>query len=413
MTQSPTVLILAAGANSRFFPFNTTTHKGAIELMGEPLIVKTLRNLEEHKLHDVVIVVSEKDYGGKGLSGVLANYQFNLSVQFVLQPKADGMGDAVLCAKEYIHDSFVVVFPNSLDAGDLVNQLVKFSGEHGALAVSETQEPWLYGIVTLDGDRVTHIVEKPERGSEPSNLKVFYWLLSKKYLDVLEKTSVQQYSFEAALEEFFKDHEVKYYKHQREFSLKYPWHLFDIEKYLFGQIQSSTHSTAQVAPTAIIDDTHGPVIIAEGAKINHAAKVVGPVYIGKNVLIGDFSFVRGGCIEEGVTIGSYTEVVRSIIMANSEIHYGYLADSIIGRNVKIGGGLLTANKRHDRKNVMIEVKGEKVDIGRNNFGVMIGDTAKIGVRVTTMPGVVIGSEAVVWPSMTLFENVDQGEIQKD
>jgi bifunctional UDP-N-acetylglucosamine pyrophosphorylase/glucosamine-1-phosphate N-acetyltransferase len=239
------------------------------------------------------------------------------------------------------------------------------------------------------------------------------YLLSKSYLDELEKTDVSQYSFEAALDSFLKDHDVRYYKQDTYLaSLKYPWHLFEFQQELFTHARSSTAIDAHVSPTAIIDDTHGPVIIESGARIGHATKLLGPCYIGRQAIVGDFSFVRGSSIEAGVVIGAYTEVARSIFLSHSEMHYGYIADSIVGKNVRIGAGLITANKRHDRENIEALVKGEKVDVGRNNLGVMIGDGAKIGVRTTTMPGVMIGSESVVYPGLTLYKNVEKGEVVK-
>jgi NDP-sugar pyrophosphorylase family protein len=414
MTTRPTVVILAAGENSRFFPFNTTLHKASYEILGEPLIVRTLRNLEAHHFYDVVLIVSEKDYGGKGLSAELQKYDLYLRMSFVLQPQALGMGNALLLAAEQIGESFAVVFPSSIDAGKAIEDLMKSSGEDGAIVVSETIEPWLYGIVTIDGDRITGIVEKPERGSEPSNLKAQgIYLLSTSYIDELRNVPPAQYSFEHAFDRYVRQHDVRYFKQGEALpSLKYPWHLFDFQQYVFGLQRSFTASDADVAPTSVIDDTHGPVIIESGARIGHGAKLLGPCYIGRHAFVGDFSFVRGSSIEEDVVVGSYTEVVRSIIFPKSEIHYGYVADSIIGRQVRIGAGLITANKRHDRENVHIIVKGEKVDAGRNNLGVLVGDRTKLSVRTTTMPGVAIGADSLVFPSMTLFKNIEHGETVK-
>src|SRR5688572_21533238 len=107
----PTVVILAAGENSRFFPLNTTTHKGALTLLGKPLIVRTLESLEQNGFEHVVIIVSQKDYNDVGLSNFVANYQFKMKIEFVLQSEPKGMGDALLCAKQHIQGHFAVVFP--------------------------------------------------------------------------------------------------------------------------------------------------------------------------------------------------------------------------------------------------------------------------------------------------------------
>lgn len=414
MTTRPTVVILAAGESSRFFPFNTDKHKASYEMIGEPIIVRTLRNLVEHHFYDVVIIVSEKDYGGKGLSAEIPKYDLYLKVSFVLQPQALGMGSALLLAADQIGDNFVVVFPSSIDAGRVVEELMKNAKDDGAIAVSETLHPWMYGIVTVEGDRITGIVEKPDKGTEKSNLKAQgVYLLSKAYLEELKNVPPEQYNFERAFDNYVRQHDVKFYKIEHALpSLKYPWHLFHFQKTIFEQLKSSTAQDAYVAPTSVIDDSQGPVIIESGAHIGHGVKLLGPCYIGRHAFIGDFSFIRGSSIEADVVIGSYTEVARSIFFSKSEMHYGYIADSVVGSEVRIGAGLITANKRHDRENISIIVKDELVNTNKNSLGIFVGDRAKIGVRTTTMPGLTIGADSVIYPAMTLYKNVDHKQEVK-
>ncbi|MEO8581698.1 MAG: sugar phosphate nucleotidyltransferase [Patescibacteria group bacterium] len=413
MNTRPTVLILAAGENSRFFPFNTAKHKAALEMLGEPLIVRTLRNLQENHFSDVVIVVSEKDYGGKGLSVALQRYDLDLKISFVLQSKPLGGGDAVLCAQEHLRERFFVINPYYVGVGEVLERLLKESTQN-VLAATETDRPWEYGIFELDGERVVGIIEKPEVGTEPSRLKnEVLHLLGQEFLSILKNLPSEQNSYEKALDHLIKKTTVGIVKLAIPLaSLKYPWHLFDYQSLLFSRTESSTAIDAHVSPTAVIDDTKGPVVIESGAYIGHAVKLLGPCYIGRHAYVGDFSFIRGASLEEGVVIGSNTEVARSIFFPHSDIHFGYIADSIVGVGVTIGAGLITANKRHDRENVLVEVKGRKVDCGANRLGAMFGDGAKIGVRTTTMPGVIVGAAATVFPSMTVYKNVESGAVLK-
>lgn len=409
---TPTVVILAAGANSRFFPFNARTHKTALPLQGSSLILRTLQNLADYGFRDVVIVVSPKDANGQGMSAQVAERQLDLDVQFVAMEEPTGMGDALLLTKEYLKETFAVVHPTCFNAGETLRAMLEMNRPDGVILAQETDTPWEYGILDIDQDRVVNIVEKPEKGGEPSNIKAYeIWLLTNKYLSVLEETPHDHYSFEHALAEYFKDHNVGYYMHTSfKLSLKYPWHIFDYQKHFFDSMSSFRHESASVAQTAVIDDSAGPVVIEEGAKIHDFAKITGPAYIGKDVLIGEYSFIRHSSIEKESTIGANTEVVRSIIMENVSVHFGYIADSIIGTDAKIGAGLIVANKRHDRQEIQMMVKDEKVATGRSSLGVLIGDGAKIGINVSTMPGVAIGANATIWPSLTLFSHVQHDQV---
>lgn len=404
----PTVLILAAGENSRFFPLNQTTHKGALTLLGRPLILRMLENLLAAGFNDVVIVVSPKDWEGKGLSGFLRDNPIpKLSIQFVLQPESLGMGDAVLRAKEKVSNAFAIAYPYVLNAGDQLEKLIEQAGNGGSLEVAYTNEPWLYGIVTLDGRKITGIEEKPTKGNEKSNLKQhgMHYLMHE-FFEFLENTAKGQFSFEAALDKYFQVFDVTAVEEIKVLpTLKYPWHLFEFQKLLFESTPSYVSPLAKIAKTAVLDESKGHIYIENGASIGHAVKIVGPAYIGKDVFIGDFSLIRSSCFEEGSSVGVHSDVTRSIIMEHSSMHNGFLGDSIVGRNVKIGAGFISSNRRTDRGSIQIKIKDGNVDTGTTYLGTVIGDGARLGIRVSTMPGKFIGCRSVVYPGLIVWENI--------
>ena len=40
------------------------------------------------------------------------------------------------------------------------------------------------------------------------------------------------------------------------------------------------------------------------------------------------------------------------------------------------------------------------------MGVIMGDSVRTGINISTMPGIIIGNNAIVGPSTTLMENVE-------
>ncbi len=70
---------------------------------------------------------------------------------------------------------------------------------------------------------------------------------------------------------------------------------------------------------------------------------------------------------------------------------------MIGEDCRIGAGFITANRRFDRRNILIEVKGEKVDSGMSSLGVFVGNNVHIGIHAGTMPGTVIGTSVTISP----------------
>jgi len=162
----------------------------------------------------------------------------------------------------------------------------------------------------------------------------------------------------------------------------------------------------------IIDETQGPVMIAPHVQIGAYAHVKGPIYIGENARIGEYTFVRSSFIEANAIVGSNTEVVRSLILLNSTLHFGYFADSILGERSKIGAGIITSNKRLDGAPIRTLVNDKMVETGKRKLGAIIGNDATVGIRTSFMPGILIGSEAVIYPEKTVAKNVGVQEILK-
>lgn len=409
-----TAVVLAGGANSRFFPFNSGHHKGLVSLLGKPLLVRTLESLQQAGITSVVLILTPQDAQQTDWQQTIAQSGVDLTVHVVIQPEPKGAGNAIMLAQKYLTDSFIVTHPYYFDVGKVLMNMKKSTIPNVVCAV-KVDDPWNFGVIRVDGGFATGIVEKPEKGSEPSDLKsVVIHRFNQDYLTVLRDTPEEEYSYEIALDTLMKQQKVEIVQLDEQLpSLKYGWDLFEIQQKLFETMISDKHSRAQIAPTAIIDESHGAVVIEDGVRIGDFTKIVGPAYIGQDALVGEYSFIRQSSLEAKVVVGANTEVARSILLDECEVHSGYVADSIIGRKVKIGAGLITANKRHDRKNIVMHVKGKKIETQRNNYGVMIGDQSKVGVRVTTMPGVMIGSNSTIMPGVMLSKNVEHGGVVRD
>ena len=113
-------------------------------------------------------------------------------------------------------------------------------------------------------------------------------------------------------------------------------------------------------------------------------------------------------------IGAMAEVTRSIFQADCHTHSGYFGDSIFGKGCKIGAGTVTANIRIDRGevNTKLKIKNTKLKIntGLKKLGAIVGENTKIGINVSLMPGVLIGSDCVIGPGTLVFENVKDNTI---
>jgi len=394
-------VILAAGESSRFWPLNQK-NKSLIKIMGRPLIWYTIEGLKKTGIKDIIIIQSSK----RDIEKELKKYNLGIKIQYLIQQKPKGMGDALWQAKSLLKERFLVVDVGKVDCGDIIKHHHK-STRGTILFGQKTNNPQLFGIVKLKDDRILEIIEKPKKGKEPSNIRVIgIYILEPDFFDTYKKTRKHHYDFEAALSQYVKKKYVKIevLKEKKEtLSLKYPWHLFEVTKFLMDKYLG------------------GKTRIGKSVKIYEGAVIKGLCYIGDNCIIGNNSLVREYTnLENNVLIGAFAEVARSIFQEDVHVHSGYFGDSIFGKGCRVGAGTITANVRIDKgeiKSVIraqrggkmnessATIKGEKINTGLYSLGCIIGENTKTGIHCSLMPGVLIGSNCQIGPHSVVFENI--------
>lgn len=409
------VVVLAAGANTRFFPLNFNTHKSGVTLMGQTLIGRTLSNLAENGFQNVAIIISPKENETEQLKEAVQNSlqkHTALTCTWIEQPEAKGMGNALLCARDFLNQqkesAFAVIDPVNYKAGNILSKALDAHPEQPHLFGSNTTTPWLYGIAELDSDgNFINMVEKPPQRTEKTTIKVEgMYILNDVYLDILGKTTEEEYNFEVALNVLSEKGPIPFSMLEKEIlSLKLPWQLLSFKNELLADQKTYRGNNISISSSAVLDESNGPIYIGDNVIIGHTTKVVGPAYIGNNSVVGDFSLVRQSVLEDNVKIGAYCDIARSIVMSETVFHNAYVADSIIGKNNQIGAGLITANKRINRETIRTMVKGSMVSTELSALGLITGENIQAGINVSTMPGVMVASNSIIEPGKTLNRNI--------
>jgi bifunctional UDP-N-acetylglucosamine pyrophosphorylase/glucosamine-1-phosphate N-acetyltransferase len=108
--------------------------------------------------------------------------------------------------------------------------------------------------------------------------------------------------------------------------------------------------------------------------------ISGPVTIGANCRVGPFAHLRSGAeLAENVEVGAFVEISRSKLDGGTIArHLAYVGDAVVGRNVNIGCGAVTANFDGTRKSETL-----------------IGDNALIGAGAVMIAPVEIGRNTLV------------------
>ena len=144
---------------------------------------------------------------------------------------------------------------------------------------------------------------------------------------------------------------------------------------------------------------HGNYYIGEGTVIYNDVTIIGPVYIGKNCELLPGAIVRPNTIlSDGCSVGHGSEVKHTMMFSGSKVaSLSFCGDSVLGASARIGSGVITANRRFDQQNARLRINGEVTDLQDSFFGVILGDSARLGANCVTQPGTHIGPYSWVYP----------------
>ncbi|MCI9435169.1 MAG: hypothetical protein HFI86_07870 [Bacilli bacterium] len=144
----------------------------------------------------------------------------------------------------------------------------------------------------------------------------------------------------------------------------------------------------------------GSVYIGEGTEIGHNCIIEGPVYIGKHCKLLYNAYIRPGTIlGNDCVIGFSTEVKHTIMRDGSKVSdLAFVGDSIIGKNSRIGSGVIVANRGFNQSDIIIKDEDKNpINLKRDVMGIILGDNSRIGSNATTSPGTFIGKFTWIFP----------------
>jgi bifunctional UDP-N-acetylglucosamine pyrophosphorylase/glucosamine-1-phosphate N-acetyltransferase len=90
----------------------------------------------------------------------------------------------------------------------------------------------------------------------------------------------------------------------------------------------------------------------------------------------------------------------------AHIHSGFIGDSVIGQDCRIGANFITGNRRLDRSEIYAYVQGRKVNTSKTYLGAIIGHQTKMGINTSTSPNVIINNQTIVAPNSYIDSNID-------
>ena len=272
--------------------------------------------------------------------------------------------------------------------------LQKRQGKKTLFLAKVVNEYFPGGYLLIKGNKLIGIEEKPDPKKVPSNkikLVCDYFFDFDSLINFLKKIKAERDDcYEVSLNNIFKENKGSDYIDYTGYwhALKYPWDVLPMMNFF---LQSQKNK----------------IVLGKNVKIGKYTKIEGPVFIGDDTILGDYTLIRASHIGHNCLIGGYSEVTRSYLSHHVFLHRNYIGDSILGREVLLGAGACCANFRFDKKPIKSMINGKRVSTGREKMGAIIGEKCKIGVSSILLPGVKIGKKTFIGPGEVIGEDINE------
>ena len=166
-------IILAGGTGSRMSPLTKAVNKQLLPIYDKPLIYYPLSVLMLSGIKDVLIIVNEGQI--PQFSKILNNANsLGIKITFLEQQKPGGLPEAFIIGENFINKNNVALIlgDNFFYGQSLTKKLRNCTKlKKGAkVFLHPVKNPSLYGVATLNNNKIIRIIEKPKKTN--SNLAV-------------------------------------------------------------------------------------------------------------------------------------------------------------------------------------------------------------------------------------------------
>ncbi len=157
------------------------------------------------------------------------------------------------------------------------------------------------------------------------------------------------------------------------------------------------HALARVDAFAVLDSSHGPVVIDRDAHIGAHAVLQGPVYVGPGTIVAPGALLKARTVL-GPRCRAAGEIGATIFHGESnKAHDGHLGDALVGRWVNLGAGTVNSNLLNTYGEVSMRVDQDSPleRTGRQFMGCLIGDHVKTAIGTRVMTGTTLGTGSMI------------------
>ncbi len=179
-------IILVGGKGTRLGDLTKATPKPLLEVeKGVKFLDVVIENFARFGFKDIILLAGfcgeqiEETYKDKNIHGA--------QIRVIIEPEPQGTGGALLYAREYLDDWFVVANGDSIFDFNLRDFAKDPSDDFTArLALRQVPDPARYGAVKLENNKITAFLEKNPSLQGPALINGGVYLLSRNVLKLID-----------------------------------------------------------------------------------------------------------------------------------------------------------------------------------------------------------------------------------
>lgn len=377
-------IVLAAGRGTRLEPLTDVRPKPMLPIANRPLLEHVVEAIVSAGIDEVVLVVGYKreriqEHFGDG-------DDWGIDIEYAIQEKLLGGAHAVLQAESLVDGEFVVLNGDRVIDSTIIERVAAEPREDDALvAVTRSADPSNYGVVEVDGDRVTGLVEKPPTHAVSSDLiNAGVYRFGPDVFGSIRRTEAEgELTLPAVLQDGIAESRVRAVRYRGLWQdVSYLWDLPSVNAAMLDRLGGDVHPTARVHDRATVS---GTVAVGSDTRVRPGATVL-----------------RGTALGDNVEIGANAVVANAVVLPDATIEPGAVVrDCVVGENASVGPNTTVEGG-------LADVVVDGTFHGDVRFGGVLGDNADVGGNVTVNPGSVVGTGATVQSGAVLSGRVPSG-----
>jgi glucose-1-phosphate thymidylyltransferase len=166
-------VVLAGGLGTRWHPITKVVNKHLLDVFDEPMVFFPIKKLIQAGITDIVVVTGDEREQFETLLG--DGSEIGASIAYAQQEGNRGIADALAKAEPHVGNKMMVVILGDNIYQEDLTPFVRAFEQQGAgakllLKRVALEDARRFGVASLDGDRITSIIEKPE--DPPSDLVI-------------------------------------------------------------------------------------------------------------------------------------------------------------------------------------------------------------------------------------------------